>query len=173
MQTSDRILTAANALTLFRLLLVPVILWLLLAERDLLAALAFVAAGVTDFFDGRLARRSAPTQIGQLLDPAADRLLLSGCAVVLAVRGILPVWAVVILVARDLLAVTGGLVFRGRLRVNFVGKLATAALMAALAALIFGLRELGLLLFYGGFVLSLVSGGIYAAEALRRKEVKP
>jgi cardiolipin synthase len=173
MQMSNKILTAANALTFARLLMVPVILGLLLAERDVLAAVVFVVAGITDFFDGRLARRSAPTYLGRLLDPAADRLLLSGSAVVLAIRGVLPVWAVAVLVGRDLCAVVGGILFRDRVQVNAVGKLATAVLMAAVAALIFGLTALGIWMFYLGFALSLVSGGMYAAAALRRKEVKP
>lgn len=169
---SNKIFTAANALTFFRLLLVPVILWLLFDERDLAAALVFVVAAATDFFDGRLARRSVPTRLGQLLDPAADRLLLSGSAIVLATRGFLPVWAVAILVGRDVCAVAGGVFFKGKVRVNLVGKVATAVLMTSVAALIFGLSGVGVALFYLGIVLSLVSGGFYAAAALRRKEAR-
>src|SRR5215213_6260631 len=94
----DRVLTVPNALSLVRLLMVPVVVALLLARSDGLAAAFFVLAAITDFLDGKLARRAGPTRLGQILDPVADRLMLSSVAVVLAIRGLLPVWAVAILV---------------------------------------------------------------------------
>ena len=96
-----------NALSLLRLFMVPVVVALLLARADGLAAAFFVLAAATDFLDGRIARRAGPTRLGQILDPLADRLMLSSVAVVLAVRGLLPIWAVAILVGRDLLALLG------------------------------------------------------------------
>ncbi len=120
----DRVLTVPNALTLLRLLAVPVVLALLLTRTDatdMAAGVLFVLAALTDLLDGVIARRTIPTRLGTLLDPVADRLMLSGVAIVLAVRGLLPVWTVAILVGRDLLALVGGIGFGGRLRVSAVG----------------------------------------------------
>lgn len=164
MQVSDRVLTLPNALTLFRLLMVPVVVGLLIAEADGVAIAVFVAAALTDFLDGRIARRSGPTRIGQILDPVADRLMLSSSAIVLAARGLLPVWAVAILVGRDLLALLGSLFVRGKMRVNIIGKAATAFLMVSLGIMIFSPGAVGETLFYAGFVLSLVAGVAYAVK---------
>jgi cardiolipin synthase len=164
----DRVFTVPNALSLSRLFTVPVVVALLLARADGLAAAFFVLAAATDFLDGRLARRAGPTRLGQILDPVADRLMLSSVAVVLAVRGLLPTWAVAILVVRDLLALVGSLVVGSKIRVNRVGKAATALLMGAIAlvVLIPG-RVVGEIVFYAGFGLSLAAGLLYL-RSLRR-----
>jgi cardiolipin synthase len=125
----DRIFTLPNALSLARLFMVPIVVALLLAGADGLAAALFMLAAVTDFLDGRLARRAGPTRLGQILDPLADRLMLSSVAVVLAVRGLLPAWVVAILVSRNLLALVGRVMVGSKVRVNRVGKAATAVLM--------------------------------------------
>src|ERR687894_429946 len=132
----DRVFTVPNALSLARLFMVPGVVALLLARADGLAAALFVLAAVTDFLDGRLARRAAPTRLGRILDPLADRLMLSSVAVVLAVRGLLPAWAVAILVGRDLLTLVGSVVVGSKIRVNRVGQAATALLMGAVALLV-------------------------------------
>lgn len=161
-QVSDRVLTLPNALTLFRLLMVPVVVSLLIAQQDGLAVSVFVLAAITDFLDGRIARRYGPTRVGQILDPVADRLMLSSSAIVLAVRGLLPVWAVAILVGRDLLTLLGSVLVRGKMRVNFVGKAATAILMVSVGLIIFRPGAPGEILFYTGFALSLIAAAVYA-----------
>jgi cardiolipin synthase (CMP-forming) len=164
----DRIFTMPNVLSLTRLFMVPIVVALLLARADGLAAAFFVLAAVTDFLDGRLARRAGPTRLGQLLDPVADRLMLSSVAVVLAVRGILPAWAVALLVGRDLLTLVGGVVVGGKIRVNRIGKAATAVLMGAIAlvVLIPG-TVVGEIMFYAGFALSIVAGLMYLRRIRR------
>ena len=132
-QFSDRIFTVPNALSLLRLFMVPIVVALLLGGADGLAAALFVLAAATDFLDGRIARRAGPTRLGRILDPLADRLMLSSVAVVLAMRGLLPAWAVAILVGRDLLTLVGRLVVGSEIRVNRVGKAASAVLMVAVA----------------------------------------
>src|SRR3712207_8601039 len=89
----DRVFTVPFPFSLSRLFMVPVVVALLLARADGLAVAFFVLAAATDFLDGRLARRAGPTRLGRILDPLADRLMLSSVAVVLAVRGLLPAWA--------------------------------------------------------------------------------
>src|SRR5918999_734014 len=158
----DRVLTVPNVLSLLRLFLVPVVVALLLAGSDTLAAAFFVLAALTDFLDGRLARMAGPTRLGRILDPLADRLMLSSVAVVLAGRGVLPAWAVAILVGRDLLTLIGSIVVGNKVRVNRVGKAATAVLMGATALVVLMPGTVvGVILFYAGFGLSIVAGLMY------------
>jgi phosphatidylglycerophosphate synthase len=102
--------------------------------------------------------------------------MLSSIAVVLAVRGLLPAWAVVILVGRDLSTLIGSLVVGSKVRVNRVGKAATALLMGAIALVV--LRPgtlLGEVMFYAGFGLSIVAGLMYLRNmrrVLSRGEVR-
>ncbi|MDQ3538915.1 MAG: CDP-diacylglycerol--glycerol-3-phosphate 3-phosphatidyltransferase [Actinomycetota bacterium] len=95
----------ANALTLLRVLLVPVIAWLLVAggeSRQWWAFGIFVFAALTDSIDGWVARRSlGVTRWGQLADPAADKALIVGSLAVLAFLGRLPWWAVAVIVVRE------------------------------------------------------------------------
>lgn len=156
-----------NALSFLRLFMVPVVVTLLLAGSDGIAAAFFVLAAATDFLDGRLARRTGPTRLGRILDPVADRLMLSSVAVVLAIRGLLPVWAVAILVGRDLLALVGSLVAGSKIGVNRVGKAATAVLMGAVALVVIRPGVVGEVIFYAGFGLSIVAGLMYL-RSLRR-----
>ena len=156
-----------NALSFLRLFMVPVVVTLLLAGSDGIAAAFFVLAAATDFLDGRLARRTGPTRLGRILDPVADRLMLSSVAVVLAIRGLLPVWAVAILVGRDLLALIGSLVAGSKIGVNRVGKAATAVLMGAVALVVIRPGVVGEVIFYVGFGLSILAGLMYL-RSLRR-----
>jgi cardiolipin synthase (CMP-forming) len=169
--SGDRVLTVPNALTFARLLAVPVVLLLLLEERDVPAVAVFVSAAVTDFLDGRLARRrggAGISYVGVILDPVADRLMLSGAAAVLAIRGILPPIVVAVLVGRDVLALLGALSFRGKIKVNKVGKAATAVLMASIAVIMYRPGFIvGEVMFYAGLGLSLVAGLLYVG-ALKR-----
>jgi cardiolipin synthase len=161
----DRVLTVPNALTLLRLLAIPVVLFLLLAEDDVLAVAVFVAAAVTDFLDGRIARwrgGAGTSHLGTILDPVADRLMLSSVAAVLAIRGLLPAIVVAMLVGRDTLALVGTLLFGGKIRVNKVGKAATAVLMASVAVVMYRPNWIvGEIMFYAGLGLSLVAGLLY------------
>lgn len=162
-----QVLTVPNALSLLRLAMVPVVVVLLLARQDVAAVVVFVLAAVTDFLDGALARRTQPTLVGKILDPVADRLMLSSTAVVLAIRGELPVWVVAVLAGRDLLALVGGLVFGREVSVNWVGKAATALLMAAVALIIFSPGAVGEVVFYAGFGLSLLAAVTYVISVSR------
>ena len=164
----ERVFTLPNALSLARLFMVPIVVVSLLAHADGLAAALFVLAAVTDFLDGKLARRSGPTRLGRILDPVADRLMLSSVAVVLAVRGLLPAWAVAILVGRDLATLVGGIVVGSKIRVNRVGKAATAVLMVAIALVVLMPETAaGEYMFYAGFGLSVVAGLMYLRSVRR------
>jgi cardiolipin synthase len=166
----ERVLTAANALTLARLLAIPVVITLLLAKKDVPAAVVFVLAAATDFLDGRVARRrggSGQSPLGMILDPVTDRLLLSSVAAVLAIRGLLPGFVVAMLVGRDVLALLGSIAFGGKIKVNKVGKAATAVLMASVAVVMYRPGITGEIMFYCGFGLSIVAGVLYLGSIRR------
>lgn len=141
--TTDRVLTIPNVLSLLRLLLVPVFAFLILNSEDgwALAVLAF--SGFTDYLDGYLARRwHQISKLGQLLDPAADRLYILSTLLGLAWRDLVPWWLVAIIVARDvLLSFTLPVLARhgyGPLPVHFLGKAGTFNLLYAFPLILLG-----------------------------------
>jgi CDP-diacylglycerol---glycerol-3-phosphate 3-phosphatidyltransferase len=103
-------LNAANILTLVRVALIPVLVAVLLStvpESDLLAALVFIVASATDALDGWLARRrSMVTSFGKLMDPLADKLLITAALVSLVALYRLDAWVAMVIIAREF-AVTG------------------------------------------------------------------
>jgi cardiolipin synthase len=137
----DRVVTLPNALSALRLALVPVFFWLVLTHRDGWALVVLFVSGWTDYFDGVLARRfNQVSRLGQLLDPAADRLYILATLVGLAWRGVVPWWLLALVVARDvLLAFTIPVLARygyGPLPVHFLGKAATFNLLYAFPLLL-------------------------------------
>lgn len=101
-------LTLPNLITLFRIILVPVFLSLMLYGQTLEALVVFVVAGITDALDGFLARAwKAKSRLGAFLDPVADKLLLSSAVISLTLVGEVPLWATIILVSRDIILVLG------------------------------------------------------------------
>ena len=97
-----------NIITIFRILLVPLTVWLLIEGRPGLAFIAFLTAGISDGVDGYIARRwNLRTALGAWLDPLADKLLLISIYVTLGVIDHLPVWLVILVVSRDVLIVGG------------------------------------------------------------------
>nr|WP_254451005.1 CDP-alcohol phosphatidyltransferase family protein [Aeromicrobium stalagmiti] len=141
---NDRILTIPNLLSFVRLLLVPVFLWLVLGpERDGLALLVLMISGITDYLDGKLARKfNQASKIGAILDPVADRFYILAVVIGLSFRDIIPWWLAVILPLRDvfLFSLVPFLRTRGysSLPVHFLGKAATASLLYAFPLLLLG-----------------------------------
>ncbi|GAA1693344.1 CDP-alcohol phosphatidyltransferase family protein [Microcella alkalica] len=140
---STRVLTIPNLLSAIRLALVPVFLVLVLTGQDVAALLVIVFSSVSDYVDGIIARRyDQITRLGQLLDPAADRLFIFAAVIALAVREVVPWWLVVVIVGRDVMLVVLGIVLAqhryGPLPVHHLGKLATFALFYALPILVLG-----------------------------------
>ncbi|WP_129838189.1 CDP-alcohol phosphatidyltransferase family protein [Streptomyces sp. RFCAC02] len=144
---TDRVLTIPNILSMARLVGVPVFLWLVLSpvfdgpDLDGWALLVLAASGVSDYLDGKLARRwNQISALGRVLDPAADRLYILSTLVGLTWRDILPLWLTGLLLARELTL----LVMVWRLdrhgyappQVNFLGKAATFNLMYAFPLLL-------------------------------------
>jgi cardiolipin synthase len=141
---SLRVWTLPNLLSALRLAGVPLFLWLVLGpEEDGWALLVLMLSGISDFFDGWLARKlNQQSVVGQILDPVADRLYILAVVLGLALRDIIPWWVAVSLPLRDLLM--WGLVPLLRTRgysalpVHFLGKAATFCLLYAFPLLLLG-----------------------------------
>jgi len=140
----DRMFTVPNALSVVRLALIPVFVYLLLfAHANGWAVGILMFSGASDWADGKIARLlDQSSRLGVLLDPAVDRLYMVSVPIVLALSGIVPWWFVAILLARDgLLAATLPLL-RSRglsaLPVTYLGKAATFALMSGFPLVLLG-----------------------------------
>ncbi len=108
------IANAANMLTLLRILLVPLFLYLVLNDISFWSMAVFAVAGLTDFFDGFLAKRfDMKTELGANLDPVADKLLLSSAFFALAFKGYAPLWLCVPVVIYDFMILAAVMVLRG------------------------------------------------------------
>ena len=181
-RVSTAIRTVPNAVTLARLLLMPVCAYLLASGQYGWGIVLTAVVGSTDWVDGWLARRTGQvSRLGQLLDPLADRLLIASVAIALVVRWVVPWQAAVLLVARDLVLLCGWPVLKSRgiepPEVIFLGKAATLVLLFALPVLTLGAtglavadaaRVVGLLLLWAGVVMYYLAGAVYVRMVLER-----
>ena len=140
----DRLWTVPNVLSLARLAGIPVFLWLVLGlHANGWAVLLLGLSAASDWLDGKIARAfHQESRLGQVLDPAADRLYIAATLIALAIRGIIPWWLVGLLVARELVLGVALLWLRYHgyepLQVSFVGKAATLCLLYAFPLLLLG-----------------------------------
>src|SRR5215213_9818067 len=149
---SSRIVTVPNLLTVFRMVLIPVFVSLLFYQRFLLALGIFVLAGITDGLDGLLARRfNQKSQLGTILDPIADKLLLVTSFVVLSMRSVfpqplpshlpVPFWVTTAVISRDVFILVGAAAinivtgFRS-FRPSLLGKINTVVQILAVVAIL-------------------------------------
>ena len=159
-----------NLITVFRFLLVPPVVLLLLERHFGLALLMFGVAGFSDAVDGYLAKRYAwSSRLGALLDPLADKLLLVSSFIALGWLQLLPLWLVGAVILRDVVIVSGALVYHFRIErleaaPTLVSKLNTLAQILLVIAVMFSqaVRELPFLwmdvLLYSVLVTTLWSG---------------
>jgi CDP-diacylglycerol--glycerol-3-phosphate 3-phosphatidyltransferase len=165
-------LNLPNVLTVVRILLVPVLIVALLektGDGDLLAAIVFAVASVTDAIDGWLARsRGSVTTFGKLMDPIADKLLIVAALIALVSLGRLEAWVAMVIIAREfavtVLRVAVGTQQGVVISASSLGKLKTAVQVAMVLALItvHGARPLWVtLLVYGTVVVTILSGADY------------
>lgn len=145
---TNRIFTIPNVISFIRLCMVPVYMVLLLNGYDLLATFMFALAAGTDWIDGQLARRTnCVSKLGQLLDPAVDRILMSCGVIGLILVGRLPIWIVVVVLGRDLMLLVGGAYllkrYHERVAVIYPGKVATTFLFVGFAGLLLNMPLIG------------------------------
>ncbi|WP_165044134.1 CDP-alcohol phosphatidyltransferase family protein [Adlercreutzia sp. ZJ138] len=196
---SNKVLTVPNVISAIRLCLIPVFFVVLLSGHDVAAAIIFAIAAGTDCIDGQIARRTnAVTRLGQLLDPAVDRLLMISGVLGVFLVGRLPLWIILFVLARDLFLLVGSFyLLRSRhirIPVVFAGKASTTFLFIGFAGLLLNaplISGLGWVSFdwlpgfnadpcswsiwflYVGLVLSAVTAVYYAYSALRELREHP
>jgi CDP-diacylglycerol--glycerol-3-phosphate 3-phosphatidyltransferase len=164
----------ANALTMGRLLLIPVFIYALTHAADgasVAAAVIFAVASFTDWLDGQVARRTGTvTEFGKFADPLADRLLAGSALIILLMQHRLPTLGVMIVLVRDCVVMAGYYVLARRkiqLPVTVLGKVTTAVLMLAIFLVLLGVGW-ALPVFWVGVALSVLSGVIYSLRGIRQ-----
>lgn len=136
-EEKSQIVTVPNALSVGRLILIPVFVYVLLvAKADGWAFVILMVSGFTDWLDGKLARLlNQSSKLGALLDPAADRLYIIIIPLCFGIREFVPWWLIGVIVGRDVLLFATAPLLRSRglvaLPVLYIGKAATFALMSA------------------------------------------
>jgi CDP-diacylglycerol--glycerol-3-phosphate 3-phosphatidyltransferase len=168
-----------NALTVARLLLIPIFVALMLRAEgghSWEAGIVFGVAGITDQIDGFLARRwQVESQFGRIADPLADRLMIDAAVILLFVADHMPWAGLVVIIGRDVILMLGYKAVAPQgydLQVNFLGKAATWLLYAGVAFLIVTPRSTHwpYWIFWAGLALAVASGVVYASTAW--KEIK-
>jgi cardiolipin synthase len=171
-----------NFLTFLRIFLIPTFATAYLYGHPALALAAFLGAGITDALDGWLARRSnQQTEFGSILDPAADKLLMLTSFGLLTYTSLMPLWALIIAVSREVFVV-GGWVIRhmvtssSKVVPSLLGKATTLAQVAAVSALLLGRQGVmpanaATWLLYAAILLTALSGLDYLYRGL--KELQP
>jgi len=160
---STEIWNLPNSLTLLRIFLVPFLVVVLLTKfsgREYAGLAIFLVAAITDFFDGYIARRTNKiTRLGTLLDPIADKLLISSALISLVELGLAPAWMIVIIIGREF-AVSGLRSIAAQQGVTIaaspLGKGKTISQVIAIAFLILGYEILGEFMFIGKLALWVV-----------------
>jgi cardiolipin synthase len=177
---AEGIWTIPNALSVLRLLGVPLFLWLLLGPHaDAWAIVVIAVSGFTDWADGVLARKlNQLSRLGAMLDPLADRLYILATLAGLVVRHIIPLWLAILIVGRDVVLAGALAVTRrygyGPPEVHYLGKAATFCLLYAFPLLLLGTyhgaaadiaRPMAWAFTIWGTALYLYAGVVYLAQA--------
>lgn len=167
-----------NLLSILRLgLLVPILYFL---DQDTMystwvAIVLFSCAGITDFFDGYLARKwNTISKSGRVLDPVADKILAGGVALYLVVAGKFPIWYCLLIVGRDVIIMVSGIILWKKTEIvaasNFIGKITFTVIVFSLLAAILNIPYWELILAPIGTILvifTLILYGIYAFRQLK------
>ena len=141
---SDRVLTIPNALSVLRLLLVPVFIYLLVIDANAAAVAVLMFSGFSDWADGKIARMvdNQSSRLGELLDPAVDRIYMLTVPLAFGFAHIVPWWIVITLIGRDAILAATLPLLRSRgltaLPVTYIGKGATFALMSGFPLILLG-----------------------------------
>ncbi len=159
-------------------------MWLIMSDQVWAAFWVFVAAGISDALDGFIAKTfDQRTDVGTILDPLADKALLDGVYIALALSGHLPIWLAALVVGRDVLIVLGVILIRRRDPVYRVRPLKTGKLntftqivLAAMALAIWGdvvdVSHLLTPMIWLVTLMTLISGGSYVVQALRNADLE-
>ena len=170
----NQVITFPNALSLLRGLGIPLFIYqALVLKADKWAIVTLVIAGATDYFDGKLARAWNQTSaVGEILDPAIDRLYIISTLVVLHIRGAAPLWLISVLIGRDVLMAFFALALQLKglppIKVSYLGKAATFNLLYAFPLLLLALstNRFSELAFIAGWSFTLWGVALYVGTAI-------
>jgi len=190
-----QIYTIPNLITLIRLMMVPLAFSVLIGgKHDILAFVLFAVAGASDFVDGQIARRTNQvSEVGKLIDPFVDRFLIAAGLIGLYIVGRLPLWILVVLIARDAVLLLGTIPLHhykiSRIDVLYLGKMTTVFLLTGFSWLIANIIKIpglglvqsaafpgfsaqpvaaGIWFVYLGMIFSLITFFCYVVIALKR-----
>jgi cardiolipin synthase len=180
--SSHRIWTIPNLLSFLRLLGVPLFLWLLLTDppHDNWALVVLALSALTDWADGKLARLLGQySKLGELLDPAADRLYIFATLIAFVIRGFIPWWVAALIIGRDVVLAIGLRIVRRHgyqaLPVHYLGKAATFCLLYAFPLLLLAqggswiaqvAQPFGIAFTIWGMLLYLWAGALYVGQVV-------
>ncbi|HML48380.1 MAG TPA: CDP-alcohol phosphatidyltransferase family protein [Clostridia bacterium] len=173
-EPKERVLNVPNALTMLRMVMVAVYLWLFFEERLYPALVVFLLASLTDVLDGYIARKyQLITAFGKLMDPLADKLMICAVLVTLALREWVPWWLIAVVAAKEIMMVLGGIFMLKRGVVVYagtIGKAATGAFMLAIVVTFFHAHTSPVDLILQILALSLTLAAMfwYGERAIRR-----
>src|SRR3990172_6221748 len=106
----NKILNISNSLSFLRLFLAIPVCWLLLHDNNVWFLILGILALLTDFLDGYIARkRDEITEFGKIIDPVADKVIIGAVAVIMLIKGLIPLWFLLAILSRDVLILIGGL----------------------------------------------------------------
>lgn len=177
-------LTLPNLISLLRLFLVPLIIWLLVTHRYPLAFLFFTVAAVSDLLDGLLARLlKSQSIVGRYLDPLADKTLLVGVFLTLGLKGLIPAWLVILVIFRDFIILGGALLtlfshIRFEISPLWISKINTVFQLILvtflLAQISFGKEypALNIIMFIAIGITTLWSGGAYVKKWVKASSIQ-
>ena len=168
-----------NILTVLRILLIPVFIFLFFSDLDqnlTYAFIVFAIAGVTDVLDGFVARRfNMVTEVGKVLDPLADKLMLMAVLICLSTMNLIPLWILILMILKELVMVYGGIrLFFSKTQIiipsNHFGKLATVSFYLAITMVLLQLEGiLPIIVLYFAVLIATVAFFNYLKIALKTK----
>jgi|SRR6056297_122005 len=166
------IINYPNMLTIVRLLLIPVYLYFFLQGEYIISGVVFSISGLTDFFDGYLARKyNMVTDLGRLLDPLADKLTLISILALLIYMNVIPKIISITLLSREVFILFGsGIMYimgKDLIKPTILGKTSVFLLYVAIAASLLDLKFIDMLLYYVVIPLNILSALDYIRNAYK------
>lgn len=169
----EKILNLPNILTIIRIALIGVLVYLFVIDQLYWALFVFLVASATDYLDGYIARKqNLITTFGKLMDPFADKLMLVTTLICFTVMGRAPLWAVLLVAAKEITMTVGGILLLKRGTVvyaHWIGKAATVFFMVAIVSMFFheSIAPWDQVLLYAAVILSISAFFWYLRQVLQ------
>ena len=171
----DKIINVPNALTLVRILLLPVVVWRFVLGDTTGALIVYMTAMLTDALDGIIARKTNQiTALGKLLDPIADKLSLVTLLGLFVSNGEIPLWVLAIILFKEVMMVIGGVALKHGIVVYAlpIGKVTTVTFVLSMVARFMSVLPLADILLWISVALSMVALVWYAADLMKKLGLK-